>query len=808
MFKKILFQLHWLLGISAGLILSIMGITGVLYAFEGEIISFLNRDTAVHARADRILAPDILIEKLEADTGGKVSFLRINGINEQAAQVFMAPREGQRRGTRHYVDPYTGEFLDAPRGVGFFQFVLDLHRRLTLGDTGKQITGASTLALLFFCVSGLYLRWPRQALNWRAWLTLDWAKKGRGFNWDLHAVAGTWALVFYLALALTGLYWSYPWYRQALEKWLSDDPPVATQQVSQASAANTRGSNRDAAAPPNYAVLSQGLLQVVGRQPANWTVRIPATSAQPFSISYLLADAPHPRAFNRLQIDAQNGNILSHDRYADKRFKAQILSSIYVLHTGQYFGLTGRILMLLASLGMPIFFVTGWLLYLDRRRKKRAVKAVRGSGELTGGSRAATSGDAWLIGFASQSGFAEQLAWQTAGQLQAANVPVQVQSLAKLNEQQLRGTRKALFVISTFGNGQAPDSARGFERKLLSRTLSLPQLRYAVLALGDRQYEEFCGFARRVHAWLGLQGASSLVPPIEVDGGDDQALAHWHTQVSHLTGAGTQSVPLASPVPWQTWRLTRREYLNPNSQGAPTYLLAFELSDSDTEVSDWQAGDILQVLPGEPSAEPSDQSVLAREYSIASIVQDGVLELIVRQERRSDGSLGLASGWLTQGIREGGAIRARIKHNRQFHAPSDDRPMLLIGNGVGLAGLRALIKARVLAGHHRNWLLFGERNQAHDFYCQTELQTWLARGCLTHLDAVFSRDHAKKIYVQDGLRAHSGRLREWVAQGAAIYVCGSLQGMAEGVDAVLREVLGETQLEDLVQDGRYRRDVF
>ena len=48
------------------------------------------------------------------------------------------------------------------------------------------------VALVFFCLSGLYLRWPRQALNWRAWLTLDWAKKGRAFNWDLHAVAGTW----------------------------------------------------------------------------------------------------------------------------------------------------------------------------------------------------------------------------------------------------------------------------------------------------------------------------------------------------------------------------------------------------------------------------------------------------------------------------------------------------------------------------------------------------------------------------------------------------------------------------------------
>jgi len=794
-FKKIVFQLHWLLGISAGLMLSIMGITGALYAFEGEIVTLLNPDIArVQVRAGGMLAPATLIEKLETETGGKVSFLRLNGLDDSASQVFLAPRAGALRGTRHYLDPYTGALLEQPRGQAFFQFVLDLHRRLTLGASGRQITGASTLALLFFCVSGLYLRWPRQALHWRTWLIFDWAKKGRAFHWDLHAVAGTWALVFYLCMALTGLYWSYPWYRQGLERLLGDAPAQTMRQVS--------GAQRlaPAVAPPNVAAMWQGLLQAVDGQPLNWTLRIPANSAQPFTISYLLADAAHPRAFNRVRIDAQSGRILSHERYTDKRFPAQILASMYALHTGEYWGLPGRILMLLASLGMPIFFITGWLLYLDRRRKQRAVKAARAAGGLASAGRAANmtlDADAWLIGFASQSGFAEQLAWQTAGQLQAANVPVQVQPLAQLDEQQLRSVHKALFVISTFGNGEAPDSARGFERKLLTRTLRLSQLRYAVLALGDRQYEQFCGFARRVHDWLGQQGAQSLLAPVEVDGDDHHTLGHWHAQVSHLTGAPAQ--PLALPA-WEPWILTQRMCLNPGSQGAPTYWLALE----STEPCHWDAGDILQVLPEHPER----KTLQAREYSIASIPEDGALELIVRQEQRSDGRLGVASGLLTQSTRAGEIIWAKIKRNNNFHAPPDDRPMVLIGNGVGLAGLRALLKARTLAGHTHNWLLFGERNRAHDFYRQTELHAWLENGDLQHLDTAFSRDQVERIYVQDRLREHSERLQQWVAQGASIYVCGSLQGMADGVDAVLRAVLGDAQVAHLTQEGRYRRDVF
>ncbi len=134
--------------------------------------------------------------------------------------------------------------------------------------------------------------------------------------------------------------------------------------------------------------------------------------------------------------------------------------------------------MALASLAMPLFAVTGWLLYLDRRRKQRALRAARG-----GVQAAAGDASGWLIGFASQSGFAERLAWQTAGQLQAAGLAVEVQPLAWLDEQRLRQAQQALFVVSTFGDGQAPDSARGFERALLGQALGLSSLRYAVLAL-------------------------------------------------------------------------------------------------------------------------------------------------------------------------------------------------------------------------------------------------------------------------------------------------------------------------------------
>lgn len=118
------------------------------------------------------------------------------------------------------------------------------------------------------------------------------------------------------------------------------------------------------------------------------------------------------------------------------------------------------------------------------------------------------------------------------------------------------------------------------------------------------------------------------------------------------------------------------------------------------------------------------------------------------------------------------------------------------------------MRARALAGQGRNWLLFGERNRACDFFCGDELQAALAAGELQHLDLAFSRDQADKRYVQDVLREQRARLRAWLAEGAAIYVCGSLQGMAGGVDKVLRELLGDEAVVTLIEEGRYRRDVY
>jgi sulfite reductase (NADPH) flavoprotein alpha-component len=843
--KRLLFQLHWFMGITAGLVLVIIGVTGAAYSFESEISSLLNRSAVVEERMPgSALAPAELIKRAEAYEGKKVTGLWADLVLNSNVRVFFEPPPGERRGPMRFVDAYTGEVLSEPVGAGFFELMLRLHRFLAVGETGKAIVGACTLMLVFFCLSGLYLRWPKQIASWRAWLALDWTRKGRSFNWDLHAVAGTWCLALYLLAALTGLFWSYEWYRNGLIRLLDDAP---AEQRSERKGGRPERPQPNAVPPViNHEALWASVQQAAGPTLEGYTLRLPSAAGQPATVFYRLQDADHLRALNKLELDPQTGVVRSHERYAEKSLRGQLLSSIYALHTGEYFGLAGRLLMFLASLAMPLFFITGWLLYLDRRRKKKGIRQARR--EVAG---TATGGDPWLIGFASQSGLAEQMAWQTAGQLQAAGQPATVKPLAQLNSEALAAAHKALFIVSTFGDGEAPDNARKFERAVLRQAVSLKQLSYGVLALGDRQYPDFCAFGRRLQNWLAGQGAHSLFDPVEVNRDDQVALGIWQSRLSEL-GAVASSQPVTAP--FQDYHLTARQCLNPGSQGWPVFRVDLEVPVGCY----WDAGDLIEILPRYPMSFvhewlsplgltpdcpvllegielPLDQALATRflpedvhhlvgmraqglveallplavrQYSIASLPDEGVMTLIIRQERKRSGQLGIASGWLTAHAPEGGHLMARLRPNPAFHTSHDGRPAIFIGNGTGIAGLRSLLKARIDAGHSQNWLLFGERSQAHDFFYRNELEHWLAHRQLARLDLAFSRDQERKVYVQDRLTEAAADVREWVEQGATLYVCGSLQGMAQGVDAALIEILGEPCLERLQEDGRYKRDVY
>lgn len=789
MLKRMLFQLHWFLGITAGTVLAIMGVTGATLSFQDEILRSMNPSLEQvvhrHEAGEHVLPLSEIVARAGEGETRALQRLRVDATGLRAS---VARYEGGQKHWR-YFDPYTGQRLAELKGEPFFAFVENLHRRLAAGDTGRAVTGACAITLVFFCLSGLYMRWPRRWRSLRTWFAVAWRRDGRSFLWSLHSVVGTWVMVVYLMIALTGLWWSYGWYRTAVTSLLGGAPERAA------------GAPKQRFGTLDLERLQAGLSQAVpGLDGGYLDLRLPGKPGQPATARVQVGDGPHDRAYDSLVLDPATGAVLSRETYADLPIGRKLLASLFALHSGSFFGLPGRVIFMVSAGGMSLFFVTGWMLYLDRRRKQRDARASRL--QLTPVAHPDLGdGRPWLVAFASQSGFAEHLAWRTAGQLQAAGLPVQVHPVAHVDGSMLADVRHALFVLSTFGEGEAPDAARAFERKTLTHAQRLPDLTYAVLALGDRHYAQFCGFARRVETWLGDTGATALFPTVEVDRADPQALATWQHHLASVTGRPVD-VPRVETPAMQDWILGGRTRLNPGTAAGEVW----KVSLVPPAAAHWRAGDILEVHPGHGPTAAESPSI--REYSIASIAADGTVELVVRLTTTPDGGYGLGSSWLCVHAPPGLPIKARVRYNDNFRRHPPAAPMILIGNGTGIAGLRSLLREAQAEGSHGHWMIYGERTRRHDHLFADELDAWRAQGHLARMDLAFSRDQAERVYVQHKLLAASDELIAWMTRGASLYVCGSVVGMASGVDAALRGILGEDAVDDLVAEGRYRRDVY
>lgn len=467
--------------------------------------------------------------------------------------------------------------------------------------------------------------------------------------------------------------------------------------------------------------------------------------------------------------------------------------------------------------------------------------------------KAPKMGGKLLVVFASQTGAAERIAWLTANALSGA-WQVRVAALGGLTAQDLAGAGTLLIVTSTYGAGEAPDTARLFARKEMAAAIQASGLSYAVLALGDRKYDAtFCGFGRSLDRWLSRSKARRLFEIVCVDGDDDTAaMDKWAVELGKL-GATVTGADLM-PGPPRDWTLTERRLLNAGSPGGETWRV--RLSPRDPALAEWSAGDIAEVWPrnaddavtdflrrhdlnGELSFRwkgqwtflrdiiahsrlPAEHEVAGialewlverleafppREYSIASLPASGRMDLLVRKVVKPDGSLGLGSGWLTHVAQPGGVVKLRLRPNPNFRPPAGDGPMILIGAGTGMAGLRAHLAHRGAGGVKGAWLLFGERSAAHDLFYADDIAAWQGDGTLERVDLVFSREGGTHRYVQDLVAAHGGDIRAWLDRGASLMVCGGLN-MAAGVQDALLAICGQERLDRLVQAGLYRRDVY
>ena len=400
--KKIFRKIHLWLSVPFGLIITLVCFSGAMLVFENEANEWFRRDLYyVETLKESPLPMDKLLEKVATTLPDSVAVTGVS-ISSDPGRAYQVSLSKPRRASL-YVDQYTGEVKGKSERSGFFMFMFRMHRWLldsmTPGNEGifwgKMIVGVSTLLLVFVLISGIVIWWPRTRKALKNSLKITATKGWRRFWYDLHVAGGMYALIFLLAMALTGLTWSFPWYRTAFYKVFgvevqqraaqgheqkSDaqkrDTKLAAHREKKREGNEVRKGERSGRPENNhsdmYSVTSpfvywQEIYDKLGRQnPEYKQISISSGTA---SVSFNRFG--NQRASDRYSFNTDNGEFTETSLYQHQDKSGKIRGWIYSVHVGNWGGMFTRILTFIAALLGAALPLTGYYLWIKRLIKVR-----------------------------------------------------------------------------------------------------------------------------------------------------------------------------------------------------------------------------------------------------------------------------------------------------------------------------------------------------------------------------------------------------------------------------------------------------
>lgn len=390
---KIFRKIHLWLSVPFGIIITLICFSGAMLIFEPEITRSIKSNVYyVSSSEGEPLPLGELMETVKASLPDSVSItgVTVYSDKDRTYQVNLS----KPRGVSMFIDQYSGQITGKYERIGFFSTMFKLHRWLLdsanpHGDgvkVGKFLVGLSTLIFVIALITGVVIWWPRARKNFRRSMTISFKDGWRGLWKSLHVAGGMYALVFVLAMSLTGLTWSFNWYRTAfyavcgVEHTPRNLGASSTEKSVEGGRGNEgRGNHRGGRRGEHGEERGEGRRhhsefgrwqqvydELKAQNPDAPQITIGAETA-----TVTLSNNGNGRASDKYEFNRRSGEIVPVTKYVDSVPADKLRGWIYSIHTGSWGGIITRILWLLGALLGASLPLTGYYIWFKHLRKKK-----------------------------------------------------------------------------------------------------------------------------------------------------------------------------------------------------------------------------------------------------------------------------------------------------------------------------------------------------------------------------------------------------------------------------------------------------
>ncbi|MBC6368508.1 PepSY domain-containing protein [Algoriphagus sp. AK58] len=393
--RKFLNDIHLYAGLTCGLIVIAVCLSGTIYVYNTEIREFFDSERYFVEEKGTPKSLDELKSTLEQQLAGQV--VGVNVFQQEGRTVqFLVKEEGQERPATYFVDPYTGSVLannvEKTGTEEFMGYMFSLHRWLLLDkieepimesmtnqELGRFINGVATLLFLLGVITGMVIWVPQKVKNWKQGLKVKWSGNWKRINHDLHNTLAFYSLGALFIMAVTGPFWSYQWYKTGWQKtWDTYQPPKEEKKGPAPEQAKNEETADEEEIQPAYMLSLDEIMLAANTNldyAGNVRITLPQKSGGEVSISKSRTGFFARAGADQLKLNPENLEVKETNLFGDLPVRQQIGRSVKALHTGEIFGQFTKFLWFLGCLIATSLPITGTLIWLNKKKKKKPSKA-------------------------------------------------------------------------------------------------------------------------------------------------------------------------------------------------------------------------------------------------------------------------------------------------------------------------------------------------------------------------------------------------------------------------------------------------